>query len=169
MFDVSRTGKQNYLTYEISEIIEYFDDEVFISSYENPRSYLYRDTISQEAREIAFGLFGKRRGKIRTRCAFTLTNFSNITPSVRWRNTSPNMMPHPHIDGSGCLGSNTPHVTSHLSNGDWELAIQQTIQGAKNLNFDDTGIIARMMEWITTNIKSNGKYIIADNGEETHH
>ena len=55
---------------------------------------------------------------------------------------------HPHIYFYGCGGGNDQYYSKYADSGDWELAIEQAIGAVKNLNFGDSTVVAKMIDWL---------------------
>lgn len=161
-------GKQ--LSYRILETIEYFDKDIFLTCWKNKSSYLYKNSYySKEQgkiiRDIMYAIFVEDRGVIRTESVFTLTNYTSISPlrGTTGKNTAI-ALPHPHIAQHTCLGDNRQYIDQYLRNGNWDMAIEQTIAAAKNINFSDNSVVVGFMYDIASNM--NTRCVIADNGKE---
>lgn len=161
----SSGGKTLY--YSVVDTIEYYDKEQYIRAYNNRNSFLYTNSAcTEELREIIHAIFGQEKGKIRAESMFKLNNLSSIEAISHTRTDlyGETHLPHPHLYNAACLGSNRGYIEKYMRDGDWDLAIEQTIAATKNVNWGDLGIMLRMISDIGNRMDSC-KLIIADNGE----
>lgn len=156
-------GKSLY--YSIVETIEYYDKDAFIRVFENPRSDFNYDA-NDAIRKIFYAIFAEEKGVFRTHCIFKLDNLSSLTivRGERPDGQSNICLPHPHLVNYGCLGANGTQINKYMLNGDWDLAIEQSIAAAKNLNWGDNTVVSGLVRDVRNNM--NCKCIIADNGTE---
>lgn len=157
-------------TYAVDETIDYFDQDAFERYYSNPNcSFLVNR--EPETKKILEGLFIKRFGKLRVYGEFKCSNLSSIK-ALRAGDyvyiDYKNHFKHPHLGNYACLGNNVQPIATYFSNGDWDLAIEQTIAATKNLNFGDSIVMERFTWQLNDAFISNdsNKYIIANNGQE---
>jgi hypothetical protein len=167
---VLSTNRDNYgnqLQYQITETIQFYDQDEFLSYINDTNSYFYNNDYSDELYALMKGLFGDEKGHVRARCVFKLSNFTSLVP-IRNFNFNDNfrIMPHPHLDTQTCLGGNEQPILEYMAKGEWDLAIQQTIAAAKNINFGDETVVVSMMRWLENSRSSQHKLVIADNGNE---
>ena len=155
------------LFYVIKETLEFYDTDEFKRTLANESSYFYRSGYDEWMKTLFTAIFIEEKGKFCVQSEFSLEGLSYIQPynhhsldDVKYDE----YMPHPHLGFHQCLGANKSQIDNYLCNGDWDLAIDQTIAATKNLNFGDTAVMNSMMRYI--NSHTTDKYILADNGEK---
>lgn len=162
----SEYGGAQYIDYAIVETIENFDKDEFLRIYNMGGSYMNYEERSR-AKRLMYAIFAEEKATLRTECAFRLTNLSAITPL---RNSlsgffTGRTLPHPHLYYHACLGNNRGYIDKFLRQGDWDMAIDQTIQAAKNLNFGDSTVVGGLMDRMFGDLK-RVKFIILPDGTE---
>lgn len=153
------------LYYSVCETIEYFDEDAFKRVYDNPSSSMSRNATS-EVKEIFYAIFAQNKGKFRVESMFRLDNLSSLR-AVRGQRTGSygaTHLPHPHLYHHACLGGNGSEINRYMADGDWDMAVEQTISATKNLNFGDATVIGEFTSDVRNNMDC--KCIIADNGTE---
>lgn len=160
------TGGNKYVDYAIVETIENFDKDEFLRIYNMPGSYMNSNSRGR-AKRIMYALFADEKAVLRTECAFRLINLNGIEPL---RSTVSGLfnkktLPHPHLYNYACLGNNKGYIDKFLRQGDWDMAIDQTIQAAKNLNFGDSTVVGGFMDKMFCGYE-NFKFIILPDGTE---
>ncbi|MCL2797642.1 MAG: hypothetical protein FWD58_06275 [Firmicutes bacterium] len=163
---VKSSDEGNTLTYTIIETIDYYDQDAFLTTYKNKRSYIHDKNVSAEARYLFYGIFALSKGSFRVEASFELKNFTAINPvtGVQGEYNS-YTIPHPHLATIGCLGGNRAQINDCLKHGNWDLAIEQTIAAAKNINFGDHGVVNKFFIDVAKHYM-NVRCIVADNGKE---
>ena len=159
-------GGAQYIDYAIVETIENFDKDEFLRIYNMGGSYMNYAERSK-AKRLMYAIFAEEKATLRTECTFRLTNLSAITPL---RNNlsgffTGRTLPHPHLYYHACLGNNRGYIDKFLRQGDWDMAIDQTIQAAKNLNFGDSTVVGGLMDRMFSDLK-RVKFIILPDGTE---
>lgn len=152
------------LIYSVTECLEDYDKDEVKKLLENRRSFMY--TTTKQIRDVIKAIFIEEKATIRTNCAFKLKNLSSLEPqkNIRYSNAS-TAMNHPHIYHYGCLGGNLSYVNKFMDRGDWELAIEQTISAARNINWGDNVVMPTFLRDIER-IWSSSKCVITKDGEE---
>lgn len=154
-----------FIDYSIVETIENYDKDEFLRTYNMNGSYM--KDHGEDARRLMYAVFAEEKAVFRTECAFRLTNLSAIAPLGR--NLSGyfegKTLPHPHLYYHSCLGTNRNYIDKFLQRGDWDMAIDQTIQAAKNLNFGDGTVVSGLMGRMFGDLK-RVKFIILPDGTE---
>lgn len=163
---ISQSGSNEILEYSILETLEYYDEDQFERVVKNKGSYFWNELCYNDVRKILIGIFLKHYGVIRVDCVFYLTGLSalNVKRYARKESGGKPSLGHPHLVNYGCLGGNGNYITSYMKEGRWDMAIEQSISAAKNINFGDTTVVNRMMSDIYHSM--DVKYIIADDGTE---
>lgn len=145
--DVNRNNGGKMLFYQILDTLEFYDVDEFDRMYNNKTSILYTNThSSDELREFFYNIFKLEKGRIRVNSIFKLQNLSSITPAQGIDvETTPNSIRHPHLYHFGCLGGNQTYIQNYMAEGNWDLAIEQTIAATKNINFGDTTVFGKFI------------------------
>lgn len=162
--DNVRKMDRQKLYYSIIESIDFFDEEEFKTFYESPNSYFYKE--KQFAQEL-YEIFINHRGKFIVKSEFCLDSLSSLSPirkdSANSDSEFDDLLPHPHLCWYGCLGGNAAQINQALQDGNWDLAIDQSIGATKNVNFSDSTVMSRLLSYLRET-RSSSKYILADNG-----
>lgn len=155
-----------YIEYSIVETIENYDKDVFMRIYNMQGSYM-NESGYEDVKRLLYAVFIEEKAKFRTECVFRLTNLSGIDAVSNNLSGffSGRVLPHPHLYYHACLGHNRNYIDKYLGDGDWDMAIDQTIQAAKNLNFDDLTVCRGLVRRMFSDY-SRVKFIILPNGEE---
>lgn len=160
-------GDGNVMDYCILETIEYFDRDEFLRVYNNKNSNI--GCADEDIREILFAVFGLEEGKgaFRVESMFRLTNLSslNVLRNSRSHQYDNTHLPHPHLVNYGCLGGNSKYITEYMQQGNWDMAIEQSVAATKNINFGDSAVIGTFVSNIRGHM-DDCRCIIADNGKE---
>ncbi len=161
------TSDGNVMDYCVLETIEFFDRDEFLRVYNNKSSNI--GCASKEVRDILYAIFGLEEGKglFRVESMFRLINLSSLSVlrSTRSHQYDYTHLPHPHLVNYGCLGGNGRYITEYMQQGNWDMAIEQSIAATKNINFGDSTVIGSFVNTIR-NSMDNCRCIIADNGKE---
>ena len=167
VYRVQNSSNGKTLYYTITETIEYYDEDAFVRVRDNPNSYFNTSTCGAEVREVFNAVFALNKGKFRVEAMFTLNNLSSINAQSGMRSGGydETHLPHPHIYHHACLGGNRDAIARYMNDGDWDLAIEQTIAAAKNVNFGDSTVVSKMLRDVAGRFESC-RCIVADNGTE---
>lgn len=167
VYKVQNSSNGKTLYYTITETIEYYDEDAFVRVRDNPNSYFNTSTCGAEVREVFNAVFALNKGKFRVEAMFTLNNLSSINAQSGMRSGGydETHLPHPHIYHHACLGGNRDAIARYMNDGDWDLAIEQTIAAAKNVNFGDSTVVSKMLRDVAGRFESC-RCIVADNGTE---
>lgn len=158
-------GAHNSILYfSITDTVEFYDAEEFKRVFNNPHSYLGK---SQDIRDLFWGLYGANKGAVRVESIFKLTNLFSleVVRGVRTGAYTATHLPHPHQYNYGCLGANSTYIQRYMSEGNWDMAIDQAIASVKNINFGDSTVMETYVRSFEKNMDSC-RCIIADNGSE---
>lgn len=156
----------NVMEYCVTDTIEYYDADAFLRSYNTRGSIICE--APEHIKDILYGVFTENKGTFRVEALFKLTNLASISPirdrtSGQFTNTH---IPQPHLYHYGCLGSNEQYIHKYLREGNWDMAIEQTIAAVKNINFGDSVVLSRFISDLVYAYEGTCKCIIADNGKE---
>lgn len=149
--------RDEYIEFGVDDTLEFYDDCEFESLLENRYSYLY-DCADDELRNALKAIFLDKIGVVRTNAVFRLESMRLVNPR-RDATFVDDAMPHPHICFFGCSGGNEQYYTQYAESGDWELAVEQAIGAAKNLNWGDSTVCSDMIEWIQDHMDTPFIYI----------
>lgn len=156
----------NVMDYCVTETIEYFDADAFVRLYNNPNSSV--GGAPKDVKDIFYAVFAENKGMFRVEGMFRLVNLASIV--ARRGSTSGQFsethLPHPHLYHHACLGGNETYINNYLQQGNWDMAIEQTIAAVKNINFGDGIVIREFVTDVQNALDSSRKCILADNGKE---
>ena len=166
IFNTQQCSDGNVMDYCVTETIEYFDVDAFVRLYNNPHSTI--GGAPKDIKDIFHGVFADGKGMFRAEGAFRLVNLASLR--ARRGSTSGQFsethLPHPHLYHHACLGGNETYINNYLAQGNWDMAIEQSIAAVKNINFGDGVVINEFVNDVRNAFGSSRKYIIADNGKE---
>lgn len=155
----------NVMDYCVTETIEYFDADAFVRLYNNAHSSI--GGAPKDVKDIFHAVFAENKGMFRVEGMFRLVNLASIT--ARRGSTSGQFaethLPHPHLYHHACLGGNETYINNYLQQGNWDMAIEQTIAAVKNINFGDGVVIGEFVTDVRNALDSSRKCILADNGK----
>ena len=161
------TSNGNILDYSVLETIEFFDRDEFLRVYNNKSSNI--GCAPQDVRDIMYAIFGLEEGKgvFRVESMFQLTNLSSLGVLSHHRSQEYNYthLSHPHLVNYGCLGANKKYITDFMQQGNWDMAIEQSVAATKNINFGDLTVVGGFINDIRNHM-DDCRCIIADNGKE---
>ena len=156
----------NVMDYCVTETIEYFDVDAFMRLYNNSRSSI--GGAPKDVKDIFYAVFAENKGMFRVEGMFRLVNLASIV--ARRSSTSGQFsethLPHPHLYHHACLGGNETYINNYLQQGNWDMAIEQTIAAVKNINFGDGVVIGEFVIDVQRALDSSRKCILADNGKQ---
>lgn len=156
----------NVMEYCVTDTIEYFDADAFVRLYNNPHSSI--GGAPKDVKDILYAVFADNKGMFRVEGMFRLVNLASIV--ARRGSTSGQFsethLPHPHLYHHACLGGNETYINNYLKEGNWDMAIEQTIAAVKNINFGDATVIREFVEDVQNNLDRSRRCILADNGKE---
>lgn len=138
------------LKYSITETLEYFDKDQFERLTNNRHSYFY--DFSDRVQKFFKLIFDDERGKIRVESVFLLKNLSSLRPISGYSTGDAYSLnlPNPHLYHFACLGGNENYIQKYMRDGNWDMAIEQSIAATKNVNFGDSAVISRMASDISS-------------------
>jgi len=160
----------DYLTFMVTTYLDYFDQDVFDRFHANPSSYFYTKTTGLAKDEESFknlllALYGDESSiRVRVCAEFQLSLSGTLRPfhsSIRTANF-PHWLPHPHIDGASCLGSNAAPINQLMMERKYLEAIEQAVSATKNINFADSAIAPKLIQAIRTGAQ---KFLELPNGD----
>ena len=148
----------SHLNFIVTTYLDYFDQCVFDRFFANPNSYFYTTQNGLAKDEKAFkklllALYGDDSCiRVRVCAEYTLSLSGSLTPVRGSSNLCkfPRWLPHPHIDGAKCLGSNAAEINRLMMERKYIEAIEQAISATKNINFSDSAIAPKLIQSIRT-------------------
>lgn len=166
---VKQVPKGQSVDYMISSTLDYYDADELKRIFDRENSYIHsrEDAQGDFGRKMLKALFLDEKAKLRTQCTFTLTNYEGLEPYT-YEVQPPyaaTHFPHPHLVYYGCLGGNREYIIKFLKDGNWDLAIEQTIAASQNINFGDSTVVTRFMNELY-NKKDECRCIIIPDGRE---
>lgn len=138
------------ILYSVSGELEYYDSDEFDRVVKNKSSYLYTGADSA-VREVMKAVFKDNKGRFITSARFKLQSLNYIEPVRNDYTSLERGCPHPHITFHACLGGNRSFIQDALSNGEWDLAVDQTISAVHNINFADPTAVGSFLRWLKDN------------------
>ena len=156
----------NVMQYCVAETIEYFDTDAFMRVYKNSNSSI--GSAPKDVKDIFHAVFADNKGVFKVEGMFRLANISSIralshSTSGRFSDTR---LPHPHLYHHACLGGNETYINNYLRQGNWDMAIEQTIAAVKNINFGDVTVVGEFVNDVRHALDGSCKCILADNGKD---
>lgn len=156
----------NVMQYCVAETIEYFDTDAFMRVYKNSNSSI--GSAPKDVKDIFHAVFADNKGVFKVEGMFRLANISSIralshSTSGRFSDTR---LPHPHLYHHACLGGNETYINNYLRQGNWDMAIEQTIAAVKNINFGDVTVVDEFVNDVRHALDGSCKCILADNGKD---
>lgn len=133
------------LYFSVTDTLDFYDEAEFERIFLNPNAYLFG--YGDRTRAALRAIFLERKGIIRTHAAFKLKGFRLVVPLSRTL-TVENTMPNPHVYFYACSGGHEQYYTQYAKSGEWDLAIEQAIAATKNLNWGDTTVCEKMLDWL---------------------
>ena len=166
IFNTQKRRDGNEMDYCITDTIEYFDVDAFVRLYNNPNSAI--GGAPKDIKDIFYSIFVDGKGVFRVEGVFHLTNLASLracsgTTSGQFSGTH---LPHPHLYHHACLGGNENYINNYLAQGNWDMAIEQSIAAVKNINFGDSIVIGEFVSDVRNAFNTSRKCILADNGKE---
>lgn len=163
--EIYNIGEHN-IDFYICDTLEWYDHDDIEAMFKNPSTYIH--DYSKKKRALLYALFVQNKAKLRVRSSFTMQNTSCLYPTSRNNfgtlSAMSDAIPHPHLGHHNCLGGNSNYIDKALSEGNWDLAIEQAISATKNINFGDITVIG---EFVGDLIKfENTKCVIEDDENE---
>ena len=138
---ISNVEVQNQsITYEVLTTLDFYDEDFFLRLYSNTSSWLYRR--GRQVADLLRHIFIDKVAKIHIASKFGLTTQS-ITPMTVESYTR---IPHPHLHYFKCFGGNGAEIDNYIRNGEYELALEQSIAASKNINFGDITVCERFID-----------------------
>lgn len=142
------------IIYSVSGELEFYDEEKLTDVIKNKRSYFYTNG-TEMVREVMKAVFLENKGRIVVSARFKISSLKHIDPIKNDHIGSSDIgAPHPHITLYGCFGGNLGLIQKALSDGDWDLAIDQTVQSVRNINFADAAVCGSFMTWLKNHSKT---------------
>lgn len=134
------------IRYGVDDVLEFYDVDEAKSLFDNEYSWV-RDTYTKTFVNRLRQLFVEKRGIFRVSANFTLTDMKLVSP-VRGSYPVTESLPNPHIYFYACSGANDQYYSQYAKQGDWDLAIEQSIAATKNWSVGDSAVGSRMFGWI---------------------
>ena len=161
------SGEGNVMEYAVLDTIEYYDSDAFLRLYKNTGSSI--GGADENVKKILYAVFADNKGVFKVESMFKLTNLSslNVMRHSRTGKYEKTHLAHPHLVHYGCLGGNSSYISNFLQQGNWDMAIEQSVAATKNINFGDAVVISQFVSDVRRALDYNNcKCIIADNGTE---
>lgn len=145
VFDI----RKNEIHYTVVDTLEYYDEDLLESYISNQSSYF--SDLSEKAKQTLRKIFLDGVGKFRVEASFVLSGLSALEAILTQRHLNEGFAPHPHLVGYKCLGGNGTEIELALENGNWQVAVDQTIAATKNIFFGDSIVGRYFVDWLINN------------------
>lgn len=133
--------------YNVVDTLEFYDEDEARDLFENKGSWAYMHPSKLVSNALKT-IFVENRGIIRVCASFSLSGNNLVSPiRDRWEETS--CMPNPHIYFFACSGANDTYYSQYAKQGEWALAIEQSISATKNWSVGDSVVGREMFKWFT--------------------
>ena len=137
------------IKFGITETLEFYDEDEFVSVYDRKTSYIHSAAISDEVPRVMYAVFAEHKGTFVTNAVFSLSSMRYI--HMHPETSREEVLPHPHIYFFQCSGGNDQYYSKYADTGEWQLAIEQAIGATKNINFGDSTVVSKMIRWLDAN------------------
>ena len=130
---------KNYIKYSVVDTIEYFDEDLLYDVVEN-------DDYDAKSRAVLEWMYVKDNGRFLAESSMSIENLCAIYPVKELWYKHPNAIRHPHLYEFRCPGDNQMYWERALEEGNYDVAIEQTIQATKNISWGDGAVVERLMD-----------------------
>lgn len=133
--------------YSVVDTLEFYDEDEVKLLLDNKTSWAseYKAMLP-----MLKTIFIEKRGIFRVNACFKLLNLSLVVP-VKRKQADNGGMPNPHIYNYACSGGNDQYYSQYANEGNWDLAIEQSIAATKNWAAGDAAVGRKMFDWISVN------------------
>lgn len=141
------------LYYSIVETLEFYDEEEYARSMPNHISVL-PNNCQDNYKKLLDSIFVDRKGVFRVKSDFVFTYPAKLVAKQKGEiegSQYNDVLPHPHLTTYACLGGNKNEINKYLEEGNWDMAIDQTIGATKNINFGDAVVVAKFLKFLKDN------------------
>lgn len=141
------------LFYSVIETLEFYDEEEYARSMPNYITGL-QDNHQANYKKLLDSIFIDKKGAFRVKSDFVFNYTSSLQPKKEGEIAGSvylDILPHPHLANFACLGANVTEIDKYLEEGNWDMAIDQTIGATKNINFGDSAVINRFLGFLERN------------------
>ena len=145
------------IKFGVDDTLEFYDEDEIEAVLKNTNSYMYYEA-DEKIRKVFEAIFVKHKGVFRTNAVFSLTSMRYVDP-LKNQSFVADSLPHPHIYFYGCSGGNDQYYSQYAESGEWELAIEQAISAAKNINFGDSTVLEETIDWLKTHPDNRCIYV----------
>ena len=157
------------IQYSVSTLLEDYDERELARIFENKNSWLY--TMSYDCPytlDIVRAIFLEKRAIMRMTATFRLQSLRKVSPIANeYDSTNQSDMPNPHIYYYGCSGGNDQYYSEYAKNGEWDLAIEQSIGATSNWNVYDMSVSNKFIRRIDAYLanETSDKILYVKDGE----
>lgn len=152
MFEFFNSHKQltvidadDYIQFGVADTLEFYDEDAFERLSRNAQSYFAE--YEPDVQKALCAIFKEHRGVIRVQAVFDLAGMKLVTPR-RGMTFKDGYMPNPHIYYFACSGGNDVYYHQYADEGNWDLGIEQAIAATKNINWGDSTVCRKMIDWL---------------------
>lgn len=133
------------LCYSVIDTLEFYDEDEANTLFDNGHAWVHEFPTSFV--EMLRTIFVEKRGIFRVCAEFKITDMKLVS-SRKGILFDKESIPNPHIYFYGCDGANETFYSQYARQGDWDLAIEQSIAATKNWAVGDSVVGKKMFSWI---------------------
>ena len=153
---ILKSVDDNYMEFVVSGYLDSWSPDMADSCIKSKKSYVYYNGYreydrakinSEEMGKLMTAIFIDEKLKIRICGAFRFTLGVRVEPmnGYYYGEELTTYMPNPHIDQYGCMGDYLRIINDMVKSNDYIMALEQTSQSAKSLNFGDSTVLRSFM------------------------
>lgn len=149
--------RHDTLTFVVKDYVEYFDPDLATSTIENKRSFVYAtshgngisaDDMQMLLHEIFVGENPRVRLKVCAAYEMSLSGSVEALSHYEFGAEFSDCMPNPHINQYSCMGGYTGVINELAQKCDYIGIVEQCVASARNLNWGDSTVMRRFMEFL---------------------
>ncbi len=126
------------IKYSVVDTIEYFDEDLLEGVIKNAE-------YPERARKVLEWMYLKDNGQFLAESSLGIRDLAAIYPYKDIWYEHPNAIKHPHLYEFQCPGDNRQIWEEALSVGDYDVAIEQSVQATKNISWGDGAVVETLM------------------------
>lgn len=137
------------IEFVVKDYMTYFDEDLAKRIIDNPRSYIYRFSLSsidkENMKKLMYAIFIEQTLRLKVCAAYELdipSGFSALDNyDYKCGYEFKDCIPNPHIDKFACLGGYEAKIYECMLNNNFINAIEQCVASCKSINFGDSIVI----------------------------
>lgn len=140
------------MVFSVKTDLEYFDSEQLETYIGNRRSWVYQEgrIASADMVKLLRALFIDNTLRLQVCGCYKLDmgGRAYAQGDHEFPDSFSDYMPNTHVNAFTCLGGHNIYINERLQNGDYVGAIMQCIASCQSLNFGDSAVMERFMEYL---------------------